>query len=69
MAMSAEYRSKFILQPIDGNSDFSIWVKISQVARKTPNKQTNKKFNRYDCLRIENACFLSKDLRKTHKGR
>ena len=30
------------LQPFTGNIDISIWVKNSQVGRKTTNKQTNK---------------------------
>ena len=40
MAMSAEYRSKFVA--LIGNANVSIWEKNSQVGRKTPNKQTNK---------------------------
>ena len=35
------------LQPFTGNGDVSKWVKIFRVGRKTPNKQTNKKINKY----------------------
>ena len=40
MIMSAERRSN--LQPFTGNGDVSIWVKNSEVGRKTTHKQTNK---------------------------
>ena len=42
MVISAEHRSKFV--SFTGNGEVSIWVKNSQMGRKTPNKQKQTKF-------------------------